>query len=139
MEILVFANPNDATKERFFQEISKVPKLSPKLCLESEHFLTLFKKNTRYWDAIVFFCHDRNDLNLALSLRDRVIETRLILVLGEWNDETVKLGLSIAPSLITKADGDFKDVIAVLKKISTIDGRRLHTGHANKKRRFQAS
>jgi len=42
------------------------------------------------------------------------------MVLSGWNGATMKMGLFVAPSLITNANGDFGDVIAVLKKISTI-------------------
>ena len=44
MEVLVFANPNDPAKERFFHEISRVPKLSPRFVLEPDCFLMLLKK-----------------------------------------------------------------------------------------------
>jgi hypothetical protein len=120
VEVLVFANPNDPAKERFFHAISKVPRFSPKFVLEHERFLSILKKNTIDWRVIVFFAYEQDDLVLATSLRQYLIDTRVIMVLSEWNGETVKMGLSISPSLITNANDDFSDVIAVLEKISTI-------------------
>lgn len=120
VEVLVFVNPNDPAKERFFQAISKVPRLSPTFVLEHERFITLLRNNTIDWSVIVFFTYDQDDLALALSLRQYVIDTRVIMVLSDWNGETVKMGFTISPSLITNANGDFSDVIAVLEKISTI-------------------
>jgi hypothetical protein len=120
MEVLVFANSHDPAVERFFHEISKVPRLSPKFVLEHDRFLTLLKKNKIDRRVIVFFAYDQDDLALALSLRQYVIDTRVIMVLPDWNEETVKMSLSISPSLITNANGDFSDVVAVLEKISTI-------------------
>jgi hypothetical protein len=120
VEVLVFANPNDPAKERFFHEISRVPKLSPRFVLEHDCFLMLLKKNKINWRVIVFFAYDQEDLALALTLRQYAIDTRVIIVLSDWNGETVKMGLSISPSFITNANGDFSDVIAVLEKISTI-------------------
>ena len=78
------------------------------------------KKNNINCKVIVFFAYDQDDLTLALSLREYVIDTRVIMVLPDWEGETVKMGLSISPTLITNANGDFSDVVAVLEKISTI-------------------
>jgi hypothetical protein len=120
VEVLIFANPEDPAKDRFFHEISKVPRLSPKFVLEQELFLSLVTRNTIDWRAIVFFAYNPDDLDLALSLREYVADARVIMVLSDWNAETVKMGLSISPSLIANANGDFSDVVAVLQKISTI-------------------
>lgn len=120
MDVLVFANPKDFAKDRFFHEISKVPSLSPKFVLEHDLFLSLIMRDPVAWRAIVFFAYDQGDLTLALSVRDYLVDTRVIMVLTDWNGETVKMGLSLSPSLIASANGDFSDVVAVLEKISTI-------------------
>ena len=59
-------------------------------------------------------------LSWALSLKDYLSDTRVIMVLPDKNGETIRKGLSIRPSFITKTNGDFRDVIAVLEKISSI-------------------
>jgi hypothetical protein len=118
MEVLVFANPKDPAKERFFYEISKVPRLSPKFVLEPEGLIAILKNASIDWRAVVFFAHDRDDLALALSLKTHLIDTRVIMVLSDWNRETVEKGLALAPSLIVNADADFSAVIAVLEKLS---------------------
>jgi hypothetical protein len=120
VDVLVFANPKDPSKDRFFHEISKAPRLSPKFVLEPDLFLSLIMRDTLDWRVIVFFAYDQGDLALALSLRDYLVDARVIMVLSEWNGETVKMGLSISPSLIANASGDFSDVVAVLEKISTL-------------------
>lgn len=119
MEVLVFANPKDAAREHFFHEISKVPRLSSKFVLEHERFITLLKNNTIDWRVIVFFAFDQDDLALALSLKEYLIDKRVIMVLSDWNGETVKKGLSLSPSLIANANADFSDVVAVLEKAAT--------------------
>jgi hypothetical protein len=120
VDVLVFANPKDSAKDRFFHEISKVPRLSPKFVLEHDRFLSLVLRNPVAWRVIVFFAYDQRDLALVLSLRDHLVDTRLIMLLSDWSGETVKTGLSLSPTLIASANGDFSDVIAVLEKISTI-------------------
>jgi hypothetical protein len=120
VNVLVFTSPKNPFKERFFHEVSKLPRLSPTFVLEHEQCVALLKKNTGDWQVIVFFAYDQEDLDLGISLRQYVTDTRVIMVLSEWNGATVKMGLSVSPSLITNANGDFSDVIAVLEKISTI-------------------
>ena len=120
VEVLVFANSKDPAKDRFFHEITKVPRLSPKFVLEHDLFLSLILRNPVAWRVIVFFAFEQGDLALVLSLRDYLADTRLIMVLSDWSGETVKTGLSLSPTLIASASSDFSDVIAVLEKISTI-------------------
>lgn len=120
MEVLVFANPKDVSKERFFQKISKVPAFSPKFVLEHGRFKSLLMHNTLDWRAIVFFAFDQDDLALALALKEYLACTRVIMVLHKIDAKTVKQGLSISPCFMTYAKSDFSDVIAVLEKIATI-------------------
>ena len=118
MEVLIFANPKDASKERFFVEISKVPKLSPKFVLEHESLANILMENITDRKVLVFLAYDQEDLSLAISLKDNLIDTRVIMVLPDSQRETIRKGLSIGPSFITDTSDDFKDVIAVLEKIS---------------------
>jgi hypothetical protein len=120
MEVLVFANPMDVSKERFFQKISKVPAFSPKFVLEHGRFRSLLMQKAMDWAVIVFFAYDQDDLSMALSLKEYMAGTRIIIVLHNINATTVKQGLSISPCFMTCAKSDFSDIIAVLEKISTI-------------------
>jgi hypothetical protein len=121
MEVLVFANPMDVSKERFFQKITKVPTFSPTFVLEHSRFKSLLMH--RAWDcrAIVFFAYDQDDLTMALSLKKYLTCTRVIMVLHKIDAKTVQQGLSISPCFMTCAKSDFSDIIAVLEKISTIE------------------
>jgi hypothetical protein len=120
VDVLVFTNPRNPTKERFFQAISEVPSLSPKFILEHEGFMSLLRNHAVHWRAIVFFVYEPADLTLAISLKAYLSHTRLILVLPDWDVKRTKVALSLSPSLMTKANGDFSDVVAVLKKIATL-------------------
>jgi hypothetical protein len=121
MDLLVFANSVDASKERFFQKISKVPALSPKFVLEHGRLKTLLMQRGLDWKVIVFFAYDQDDLTMALSLREYLAGARVIMVLHKVDAKTVKQGLSISPCFMTYAKSDFSDIIAVLEKISTLE------------------
>jgi hypothetical protein len=120
VDVLVFTNPRDPAKERFFQAISEVPSLSPKFILEHDGFIALLRNHGANWRAIVFFVYEPDDLTLAVLMKTYLGHSRLILVLPDWEEERVKAGLSLSPSLMTKANGNFSDVIAVLEKIATL-------------------
>jgi hypothetical protein len=97
-----------------------MPTLSPKFVLEHNLFLSLMMRHTINWRVIVVFAYDQEDLDPALSIRDYLVGTWVIMVLSDWNAETVKRGLPLSPSLIVNANGDCSNVVAVLEKISTV-------------------
>jgi hypothetical protein len=121
MDILVFTNPKDVSKERFFQKISKVPALSPKFVLEHGRFKSLLMQHAVTCRVIVFFAYDQDDLTWALSLKEYLAGTRVIMVLHKIDAKTVKQGLSLSPCFMTYVKSDFSDIIAVLKKISILE------------------
>jgi hypothetical protein len=120
MEVLVFANPMDASKERFFHKITKVPAFSPTFVLERSRFKSLLRHRARECRVIVFFAYDQDDLTMALSLKQYLTCARVIMVLHKIDAKTVQQGLSISPCFMTCAKSDFSDIIAVLEKISTL-------------------
>ena len=121
MEVLVFANPMDVSKERFIEKITKVPALSPIFVLEHDRFKSIIRQKALAQIVIVFFAYNHDDMKAALSVKEHLAGTRVILVLHQIDVTTVNQGLSISPWFITYAKSDFSDIIAVLKKIATIE------------------
>lgn len=119
MEVLVYANPVDISKERFFGQISKVPALSPKFVLERDRFKSLIMQNALARKAVVFFAHDQDDLAALLSVKQFLAGSRVILVLHTIDATTVQQGMLLSPCIITYAKSDFRDIIAVLEKYHT--------------------
>ena len=66
---------------------------------------------------IVFYAFDKNDLQFIRSLREKVKDTKLILVLPNNNKRTFSEGFLSYPHFITCPDNNFEDVSAVLKQI----------------------
>ena len=52
-----------------------------------------------------------------LSLRDLLRDVRIILILPDRKRETITKGHTLYPRYLSYADGDFKDVAAVLEKM----------------------
>ena len=70
-------------------------------------------------DAViaVLFINNRSELMKMLQLSDRLRDLRIILVLPDRDMETVSIGHKLYPRFISYADGDLKDVGAVLYKM----------------------
>jgi hypothetical protein len=125
MEVLVFANPMDISKERFFKKITTAPDFSPRFVLERNRFKSLLMQRSLGWRVIVFFAYDQDDLTMALSLKEHLNGTRVIMVLRKIDAETVQQGLSLCPCFMTCAQSDFSDIIAVLEKISSLGTNKI--------------
>ena len=120
MEVLVFANPKDVSKERFLQKISKLPSISAKFILQRSLFKSALIQKALDWRVVVIFVYDQDGLAMTLSFKEYLAGSRVILVLHQTDSMTIKQSLSISPCFITNASGDFSDVIAVLEKVSKL-------------------
>lgn len=121
MEVLVFANPEDVSKERFLQKISKLPSVSAKFILQRGLFKSALIQKALDWRVIVIFVYDQDDLTMALSFKEYLAGTRVIMVLHEIDAKNIKQSLSISPCFMTYAKSDFNDIIAVLEKVSILE------------------
>ena len=63
----------------------------------------------------------KEELFNAISIRDRIHEYRLMLILPDDDEETVSLGHSLRPNFITYDRGDLGDIEIVLKKMLHLD------------------
>ena len=57
------------------------------------------------------------DLQELLSIRDLLSDKKIILLLPDREDDTISKGHKLYPRYLTYAEGDFADVVAVLRKI----------------------
>jgi hypothetical protein len=63
----------------------------------------------------------KEELLDAVSIRDRIHEYRLMLILPDNDEETVSLGHSLRPNFIAYDKGDLRDIEIVLKKMLRLD------------------
>ena len=74
--------------------------------------------------ATVLFAVDKGELFQFMMLGDMLHEVPLIFILPDNEEETVSLGHSLYPRLISYGNSDFADVAAVLKrKVAQGEGR----------------
>lgn len=65
----------------------------------------------------IFMPSGEEDLSNLLSINHLVRDIRIILVLPDRNEKTISIGHSLRPRFLTYADGDLRDVEAVMNKM----------------------
>ncbi len=85
---------------------------------EHDNFIDAVRATVMTKKVVVFLAADRDELSFLLSIKELLFDSRLILILPGRNKESLRKGLSLFPHYHSYADGAFKDVAAVLKKMS---------------------
>jgi hypothetical protein len=76
--------------------------------------------------AAVVFASDRQDIIKLQGIRELISDMRMIMILPDAEEESVKMGHSFYPRYISFTDSTFEDVAAVLQKIIS-NTRKDHT------------
>ena len=69
---------------------------------------------------IIILISRKDELLNAISIRDRIHEYKLMLILPDNDEETISLGHSLRPNFIAYDRGDLRDIKIVLKKMLNI-------------------
>ena len=69
-------------------------------------------------DIAVLFAVTRRELSALYSIRHLLSDLRFIIVLPDRQKDSVSLGHALYPRFLSYVDGDFKDVAAVLAKMT---------------------
>ena len=89
----------------------------------------LIQPHINYDEAIaVLIPGNREDLRDLLSIRDMLVDVRVVLILPERKKEIISKGFLLYPRLVTYADGDLVMVAAVLKKMISLNNSSFNMG-----------
>ncbi len=66
---------------------------------------------------LILLIADRKDLFNLLSVRDQLTDHRIILILPDWEDETVSNGHKFYPRFMSYVDADFNIIREVFNKM----------------------
>jgi len=86
--------------------------------------------------GLLLLITDKHQLMEILSFRRLLYDTRVILILPDTEKEMIRMGLQIYPRFISAIDSDFKDVAAVLKRISKNTGEDRKTAKIRSARKM---
>ncbi|MDY6989488.1 MAG: hypothetical protein SWQ30_15690 [Thermodesulfobacteriota bacterium] len=117
-KVIVYASRPNWAAERLCRVIqSVVPRNDIEICLNIEGLLGKACPHSNPSSVAVILAATRGELARLMSIRKALTETSLILIIPDSEKETVALGHSLYPRFLSYADGDFRDVAAVLGKM----------------------
>ncbi len=123
MKLFVYSRKSDGAINRLQGQIESCMQGKIKETFNSVENLSrkLCRPNTTRKETIaVLFTIDGKDLVDLLSIRDLLDDIGIILILPDDKKETISAGHRLRPRYISYADGNFKDVAAVLRKMLEI-------------------
>jgi hypothetical protein len=119
MNVVVYVNPTDDSTKKF---ISVIPTLSVKenviICSTLDSLTTRLRQPKDDQTVIVLFAASREELAGILSIRDFLLNRKLIIILPDREYDTIAKGYSLHPRFLTFADNDFGDTVAVINKMT---------------------
>lgn len=117
-KVTFYASRPNWAAERLCRVIkSVVPKDDIQICRTIRELLGKICPHTNTSGVAVILTATRGELARLMSIRKALTETSLILIIPDSEKETVVLGHSLYPRFLSYADGDFRDVAAVLGKM----------------------
>ena len=118
MKILYYSSIINGAGERLQEAIESVVQAGKtEIYRNLESLSQRLRRPTQLPEVSILFANSRADFMELLSIRDLLLNLRIILILPDANKETITRGHTLFPRFLTYANSDFKDVAAVLKKM----------------------
>jgi len=131
MKIVLYVNERNEPASKSLQRI--IEKCIPANCLEvfgsSREFAQRIYQIPRKIDVAVLFAQNHDQLFELISLKDFLMDVRIILILPDREHLTVKRGHTLFPKYTSYIDSNAADVASVLKKmISSLNANKNQVG-----------
>jgi hypothetical protein len=118
MNLIMYANGSNGAGERLQNAIeSIVPENQTEIYRTTISLYQRLRKPTFGVAVAVLLAATKNELLEIHSMKDLFRDIRIILILPDTEGDTVSMGFKLFPRFISYADGNFKDVAAVLEKM----------------------
>jgi hypothetical protein len=118
MNILYYTSTINGAGKRLQEAIESVVQAeNTEIYRNLESLIQRLRRPTQLLDVSILLANSRTDFLDLLSIRDLLLNLRIILILPDGNKETITRGHTLFPRFLTYANSDFKDVAAVLKKM----------------------
>ena len=118
MNLLFYAGETSGPGERLRNVIQAVvPEDRMEIYRDLQSFTRRLCRPAYDLATAVLLAGSGKDLQELLSIRDLLSDKKIILLLPDREDDTISKGHNLYPRYLTYAEGDFADVVAVLRKI----------------------
>ncbi|MBI5589791.1 MAG: hypothetical protein HY881_04860 [Deltaproteobacteria bacterium] len=119
MKVVLYANERSEPASKNLQRV--IEACIPSNCLEvfgnSHDFSQRIYQIPRKIDVAVLFAQNHNQLSKLISLKDFLMDVRIILILPDREHLTVIKGHTLSPSYTSYVDSNITDVATVLMKM----------------------
>ena len=118
MNVLFYATMKDGIGELLQQEVETVvPAENLDVFRTIESLYQRLRRPLYDLAVAVLLTASTKELLEMISIGDRLLDIRIILILPNRKKETISRGHALYPRYLNYADGDFKDVSLVLRKM----------------------
>lgn len=119
MKLIYYGSTDNGDGKRLQQVIeSVVPVKNTEVYRSIEELGNRLRLPTSDVSVFVLFTKSKTELFDLTLIKKWLLDLRILLVLPDGDKETITMGHTLFPRFLTYADSDFKDVEAVLKKLT---------------------
>ena len=121
MQVLFYSSDSNKTFDDLISQVKGIVENNKIFFFTRlDHFTLWLKRPGEKNIGSIAILHpkDEEELESILNVKHMLNELRLILILPDRNDETVSKGHKLRPRFLTFQDNDYKEVYAVIEKMS---------------------
>ncbi len=100
-----------------------IPKKNLELHRKTEQLSRRIKKSSYDLDIAVLLAGSKKELSDILSIRNQLLDLRIVLILPDREEKTITQGHTLYPRFLSYVDSDFKDLQAVVNKMAGLSNK----------------
>jgi hypothetical protein len=118
VDLVLYSPTNGAPEERLQRVIqAALPAWDGTVCRTLDDLSERLLQPKNDLTIALLLAGKREDIRELLSVSSLFRNTRIILIVSDWDKETLAAAHLLRPRLLTYSDGDFADVFTVMSKI----------------------
>ena len=117
METIIYTQSENRQSQKLQNEILRTSSVQPVMVNDFEGLFKSLWHRISGEVIIVFLVSSENELDLLISNREKLLNSRYILILPSGADDLISKGLSLYPRYLSSTSDGFMDVAAVVRKL----------------------
>jgi hypothetical protein len=122
MKVLYYRTTNNGDGKRLQKVIESVVSAEQtEIYKDIEELGRRLRLPTSDVSIFVFLTKNKAELFDLILIKKMLLNLRILLILPDGDNDTITMGHTLFPRFLTYTDSDFKDIEAVLKKITQME------------------
>lgn len=117
MEIIVYTQTDNSQNEKLQREIIRTLDIQPVMAFDFKSLFDTLRYRLSREIIIVFFISFEDELDFLVSNKNKLFNSRCIMILSDKSENLTSKVLSLSPRYIAHPNQNFKDISAVLNKM----------------------